>query len=963
MRATKNSKKMPQKFVNSLITKKSENKNDFKNKELKESIINKFNDPQNQNCNKVENNLKDNNIQLVQKKGDFKKEDYNLNIIEQNNFNNVDDNNNNIKKNINDFNDINLKENNENFNCEENKKQEEENNNYNFSEIIIDNIEYNKKCINDENNNEIKDIKINDNLNIFNANINKNDNMDEKPNKDENKEIENLFKNKEKEKIEIKENNENYDLPLIINNHKQNDIILKENKINGDENKSEKNINNVGQKLIETSKNKENIISNEIINTKEKNDKPINNNNENYIIENKTEKNSNINKTEEIKEEEEKELIREESYKDYILNTLAKLKKNNKLKPYKKNNKIINLSNKYMHIDKNKNNNIYFPIPNLIKIGKYISKKNNNLDIIRNNHLLQNPIRINAYTKTENIINKERINSDKKLNNIQLLLDKNKIKSKALLDVKFGIDENGNPLKITEFFDKENNEKGNKKLIAFIVQKRDKNKNYLIDKNGNFLEKKKDGDYLYKEGENCIIIKDFDVQHPELRIYGKRSITSSENKILSEKNTIESDNQNKISNRHFYLENENKNIINDNNKRYKSNVYLNKKLGEKYNKSFIHKCNITDLNDQNNILLNNINNNSYIKSDRKYINKIRKYRSSHSDIFENVDFDNMMSIWRKRYGNKNIRNLNQKQLNHYSNSVRNENTLVERTNSILKRVSDRKKGNITFIMDNEKDNIPLKYINNYGRLLLTKKYNIPIYNNYYKYKYYQNPLIKNYSSSCSKQNNPLLNNKNLLKRNIIKNAPSTRINIENSLFKNDFKNKKYFKLNKNKKQGKQGKQGKHFCINNNLLKNIIQKNKEKINNINLNTEKSKSSLINDYINKNMPIIKNKNNIKTNRNTVLSNEALKLVREFNKKQRENGKIIKKDNKLLNTSFINNNNFNNFYYIPIRYNNQNNKKKYFNNSKFIINSKINNNKLDNNLKSFSFSKKKNNVQKRK
>ena len=34
-----------------------------------------------------------------------------------------------------------------------------------------------------------------------------------------------------------------------------------------------------------------------------------------------------------------------------------------------------------------------------------------------------------------------------------------------------------------------------------------------------------------KNGDNYIVIKDFDVQHPELRIYGHRSYNFNDNKV------------------------------------------------------------------------------------------------------------------------------------------------------------------------------------------------------------------------------------------------------------------------------------------------------------------------------------------------------------------------------------------------------------------------------------------------
>ena len=102
--------------------------------------------------------------------------------------------------------------------------------------------------------------------------------------------------------------------------------------------------------------------------------------------------------------------------------------------------------------------------------------------------------------------------------------------------VKFGVDESGNPVNIAQFL--EDNIKGkntnNNKLIGYIIQKDDK-KNYLIDIKGNILLKNEDDYYLYKDGNEFIIIKDFDVQHPELRVYGHRKINYNNKTNIKEK--------------------------------------------------------------------------------------------------------------------------------------------------------------------------------------------------------------------------------------------------------------------------------------------------------------------------------------------------------------------------------------------------------------------------------------------
>ena len=92
--------------------------------------------------------------------------------------------------------------------------------------------------------------------------------------------------------------------------------------------------------------------------------------------------------------------------------------------------------------------------------------------------------------------------------------------------IDYGIDENGNPISIKQ----SNNE--NKKIIAYIIQSDVSNKNnddgnYLVDLNGKKIPKMPDGDFNYLYNNMRIIIRNFDVQNPKLRIYGANQRYSS----------------------------------------------------------------------------------------------------------------------------------------------------------------------------------------------------------------------------------------------------------------------------------------------------------------------------------------------------------------------------------------------------------------------------------------------------
>ena len=92
--------------------------------------------------------------------------------------------------------------------------------------------------------------------------------------------------------------------------------------------------------------------------------------------------------------------------------------------------------------------------------------------------------------------------------------------SKELFEqIEFAIDENGNPFNIKQI----NKDTPNKKPVALIIKKENKGQNYLIDLQGKKIPKMEDGYFNYKNENIRVIIQDFDVQHPELRVFGTRN--------------------------------------------------------------------------------------------------------------------------------------------------------------------------------------------------------------------------------------------------------------------------------------------------------------------------------------------------------------------------------------------------------------------------------------------------------
>jgi len=738
---------------------------------------------------------------------------------------------------------------------EENSIEEKNKEEYNYDEENIDNnnnefnnnIEYiNNKYINDIDNN-------NNNNENFDYKEYVYQNMENLENDDENNK--NEEENNEKEKDEEEENyelNEKYNLPLSINYNKKK-IKIEEKLNNNNEKKEEENLEykkseNEIDEIFNVEKNiEENQNDNEDINNKYENE---DNNNEDNMKENENRK--------------------EINYEDYILNALSKLKKNKSLKLEKE--------------DKN----------------ELIQQYNNT----EPNNILEQKKKDNLFSVSSNINSNKTLNEDdfnifKDNNSINLLPEINKVnkeEEKIIQEgIKFGIDETGNPLNISAFFEEGNKRK---KLIAYIIQNNNISDNYLVDTKGNILQKSEEGDYLYKDNDTFVVIKDFDVKHPELRIFGHRSyIFGKKNKESLIKN---------------------KDIIDKKNKTDKIFEYDSLKVNEKYNNNFYNDDEIEK---------------------RLFNNNINKYNNIHSNTKGKDNFDELMSIWRERYGQKN----NYKEIKYNNYSYNYEDRIIQRTNSILKMASEKLNkydNNIKYNNIENKANSEINYIKKYPRLAISKKYNIPIYDKNILNKNYENPLLRkkgnSYSNKITKiMNNPLLKSKNLLE------------NIGND---NNNKDIKYNKIEINTKNilNKKNSYKRNVETKNNLIKNKgdnIERNNLTYKRIDIKN----NSVINNNIYNNITKINELNNKRRNkRYSILSNEANEVIKDYNISHKY---ILNKKNK----TFTNENNINNFNFVSIRNKNSfsinlnnNNDKNYYKIKREL------NNKFNNKMKSFSFSK---------
>ena len=377
-------------------------------------------------------------------------------------------------------------------------------------------------------------------------------------------------------------------------------------------------------------------------------------------------------------------------------------------------------------------------------------------------------------------------------------------------DAKYGIDENGNPIEI--------NDLNRNTIKAFILEKDNKN-NYLIDNQGNILQKNENNDYYYKNGEELIIIKDFDVQHPELRIYGHRKIDFNEIKQNFEENILKE----KINKNSSFIFSNKKEKINENSKTDINNIVEN-----------------TPLNNND-----NVNKNRSVIIEKKLNEENLKIFKSPEINIGNDNFKNQMNLWRKRYGKNNdfienktetkeiiINKIPKRKISYSNNNRANtssrieKNDLINRTDSILKMTSSSS--------NKEKYILPPKY-----KKLIKQKINKGLlYNRNYSYI---NINDNNYKTKIKekKENNNYQRNKTLEYINTKYNNFSTDLNNEEDKIKRanlikSIKEKYNFKIknNRNNRENEENKdENKQIKIDNYIYSNLKRINYMKKNKI------------------------------------------------------------------------------------------------------------------------------------
>ena len=359
----------------------------------------------------------------------------------------------------------------------------------------------------------------------------------------------------------------------------------------------------------------------------------------------------------------------------------------------------------------------------------------------------------NKENQDTNIINE--MDNKKKENNKHdnIILKKN---------IKYGIDETGNPVDVNQYYKNINIKTTSKKrLVAYII-KDENNENILIDLNGNKIIKNKDGDYEFPFHLK-LLIKGFDVSHPELRLTGEGIYNFEEgNPSPTFKKCTD-----------IY------NNTNDNDKIKDTNLIKddskNNSLGnkERLNEDISFQIDSTETNDNTSLRITNNNNINYIyknnllnKNDIKEIWKLR---------YGKYNFFSKLSGTITKAGVKKI-NSNEKNLINYSynkskNSILNKKEIISRTNNIL----NKNKSNDNILSKNNNINTinNLTHSFNQSKNLKTKNLN----NIYYycsKNKTNHSPTKNKNGYSYNKSN--ILNSNNLIINDSFLNSDTSQNN-------------------------------------------------------------------------------------------------------------------------------------------------------------------------------------------
>ena len=510
---------------------------------------------------------------------------------------------------------------------------------------------------------------------------------------------------------------------------------------------------------------------------------------------------------------------------------------------------------------------------------------------------------------------------------------KKDLDEKFLENIEYGIDETGNPIDVKNYKEEisQNSNYKIKKIIAYIIISKEKGKNHLIDLKGNIIPKREDGDFYYNYNGVNIIIKNFDVQNPKLRVFGARKRYSSifyDDDIVpqgsKQKNQISPGDKkimlfNQIKNNIYY---ENKNIFKNNRqspminrKNYREkilNVNINKKTKEQ---SFNMSLNKHNKNEENKRIFH------YNKNKKDFI-----YRKTPLEKMKDLDVINL-----SQNIEKNVDSIKRTNIILNNNELRNSQNNKINPNLINIFMNNKGYGNLTW--RNNRTPSPLKKemisvpqeLNDKTKVAQHKIYKlkkeIEIYNN--------NNNVLNISSmnvninnnsiiKRNKNNHPFKYSSSFIKNNSInkkinpfqKKSQSIKNNLDETI-NNISNSKKQIKYNSNNTMQKNNKsfinKNREFLSSINSKRNIINGNyynynayNNKIgilNNSNIiynsTNEENKLNLKKIELNKKFKIATSPN--RSFKCSVLSKEANEVITDYsNSRKNINKKVIQKNN---------------------------------------------------------------------
>ena len=438
-------------------------------------------------------------------------------------------------------------------------------------------------------------------------------------------------------------------------------------------------------------------------------------------------------------------------------------------------------------------------------------------------------------------------------------------------NITYGIDESGNPMNIRDYYKSINDSvysntntsifsgltSNNNKLkrpIAYIT-KDEKGNNILMDLKGNIItNKNKEGDFVFPL-ELHVIVKDFDVKHPELRVNGERYY---DEKIEIEKAIDE-----------FKID---KNDLN--NYIEKNMKFMNVKFNKSAMKELIHRN------------ISNENSNKHIKKINKDKILLRTYDVLKIKNSKSPDENNRVNNYKFNYINL---SGNAKKPNIKNGITKNRSFISSRTKNNIKYLQSSRSYKYLKLNENLKNIFCLKNQNKKRNL-----YNNKIYNDFNIFKTNE-PYIKKNNNQTNKINN-IYKLENSKRNNIDKNKTykyfimqPNPISNNKSFNKNNYtqeNNKRIKRIDKNKIITKKKKNKNNIFIDINQTNRIYNKNNVNINNnINITNSFISRKIKTMALNQN-----NKNNkiIKSERYYILSEEANNMIKSYSKSKILKGK---------------------------------------------------------------------------